>query len=531
MVTGLGFIFLVHDQPANAARLANRIASQGGIIAVHWDAKTPQPVIDQFQGLLEGNNLDRVFLTSERERVEWGEWSIVAATVEGIKTLAEVRKKHPIDHVTLLSGHDYPLRPLSQLRRFLDANPGMEHLECEVPEVWIPKSINKERYLYRHDLNWRKTPKLFGAYWKTQRFFGWRKKIPESITPRLGAQWWTLSWGTLEAVTKRLEDPEVDQFFRHSWIPDELVFQTLVYEVAGHQKVSGNSLTFYIFSKRGTPVVWFTDRFKYLKNQPHFFTRKINVKDTVLRDQLDQLCQEREDEPPPELPIARNLKLHSQFHELQEFGLPNRRIIGLPGVYWWGDMQWNRCTYFTVLVPQNYNLTPLAEALNHLPNVLFHPEPFHPEKIKYASPKLAHPLYPEKAVKLRDVHRANFLCDLIQHQRDSLVGFCLRIPSSGEIDSLVAHDPCSLVWAIFPPPLSPPQPTAKSLDWDHIYEQRTNMTIEEIMLRRMEEAKNLRHQIEPAKRDLLPALTRVLLAHGATELSWEPPKPPDAQQA
>ncbi len=528
MVTGLGFILLVHDQPANAARLANRIASQGGIIAVHWDAKTPDAVIEEFQGLLEGDNPDRVFLTSERQRVEWGEWSIVGATLAGIETLAKVRQTHPIDHVTLLSGHDYPLRPLSQLRRFLDESPGIEHIESEEPDHWAPKGMARERYLYRHHINWRKHRKLFGAYWKTQRFFKWKKKVPANVTPRLGAQWWTLSWNTLEKVTQRLQDPQVTDFFRDCWIPDEIVFQSLVYDAVPPEKISGNSLTFYIFSKRGTPIVWFIDRFDYLQSQPQFFTRKISVSDTKLRDRLDRLCAERENEAPPQSPIQRNLKKYRAFLELQEFGIPNRRIMGLPGSHYWGDMQWNRCTYFALLLPEDFQLSPMAEALNRLPNVLFHPEPFHPEKIYYASREQAHPFYPPWATALRDVHRSNFLCDLIQQDRDALVGFALRLPTRGQIDSLVAHDPCCLLWAVFPsvPPLS--KPGNKALDWDHLYEKRSKMTIEEIMLRRMEEAKNLRRQIEPAKRGVLPELSQVLLQYGATELSWEPPKPPEA---
>lgn len=530
MVKGLGFILLVHDQPANAARLVNRIASQGGLIAVHWDAKTADAVIEEFQGLLEGDNPDRVFQTSERMRVEWGEWSIVAATLEGIKTLANVRQKHPIDHVTLLSGHDYPLRPLSQLRRFLDENPGIEHIECDTPENWAPMAIGRERYLYRHHLNWRKTPKLFGAYWKTQKFLGWRKKVPSGLTPRLGAQWWTLSWGTIEAVTKRLENPKIYDFFRHSWIPDELVFQSLVYELVPHHQISGQSLTFYIFSKRGTPIVWFTDRFDYLKKQPHFFTRKINVGDTQLRDQLDQLCTERETDGLPHSPTYRGLKTFYQFQELQRYGIPNRRVMGLPGSRFWGDMQWNRSTYFVVLVPQEFPLAPIGEALNRLPGVHFHPEPFHPGKIDYAKPELAHPFYPESAVALRDVQRVGFLYDLLQHDQDGLVGFGLRIPSVADLDCLVAHDPCCLLWAFFPsvPPLT--KPGSQPLDWEFVYDQRTKMTIEETMLHRMEDAKKLRRQIEPTKRAMLPALTRTLQEYGATELSWEPPIPPDAQE-
>ena len=49
------------------------------------------------------------------------------ATLNGLQAIQS--SGQAVDYVTLLSGHDYPLRPLRQLQDFLQSNPGLEHLE------------------------------------------------------------------------------------------------------------------------------------------------------------------------------------------------------------------------------------------------------------------------------------------------------------------------------------------------------------------------------------------------------------------
>jgi hypothetical protein len=60
--------------------------------------------------------------------MQFSAWSVVEATLHCLDALREVPAE--ISHVTLLSGHDYLLRPVEQLRNFLEQHPDIDHIEC-----------------------------------------------------------------------------------------------------------------------------------------------------------------------------------------------------------------------------------------------------------------------------------------------------------------------------------------------------------------------------------------------------------------
>ena len=56
-----------------------------------------------------------VHFTDERHRVRWGQYSIVEASLAGLRHLRTLGR---FDRVLLMSGQDYPVRPLAEIRAF-----------------------------------------------------------------------------------------------------------------------------------------------------------------------------------------------------------------------------------------------------------------------------------------------------------------------------------------------------------------------------------------------------------------------------
>lgn len=461
----LGFVIIAHDQPEQVTRLVDRLTAQGGTVALHWDAGHPLDLVRHLQKTLAPDQAQRV-LPVDRIKVQWGLWSVVQASLNGIEAFARCETKP--DYVTLLSGHDYPLRPLEQMRRFLAATPGLEHLECVHHEKrrWVTDGLHDERWQYRHYVSWGSHPWLFDRCWHLQRFLGLKRQPLKDLRPHFGSQWWTLSWPTLEKVLRLSRQPHVRSFFRRTWVPDEMFFQTLVAGVVPPGRISGSGLTFYHFSHAGLPLVFHDDHLDFLASQPHFFARKISAQSRRLRDELDRLSRLREDEPPPACPPTKRISAYTAFDSLRQRGLPNRRTPARQRNPWWGDMEHNQRPYTAIIAPKSLDLTAVWRRFEQDNTMLCYRDIFHPDRIDYGPASPGHPLYPQQATTLRDFKQPNFLFDLIQHHSGKHVVFSIRLPTSAKIAQLVAGDVfCNVVFVKPRDPVTP-QPSQPYSHWE-----------------------------------------------------------------
>src|SRR5690606_19607968 len=135
-----------------------------------------------------------------------------------------------VRHVYLASGSCLPLRPVEELRTYLDERPRTDFIESvTTADVgWTVGGLNYERFTLRFPFSWRKHRWLFDGYVRLQRLLGVRRSMPSGVVPHLGSQWWCLTRQTLSAILDGPEREEYDRYFRKVWIPDESYFQTLV---------------------------------------------------------------------------------------------------------------------------------------------------------------------------------------------------------------------------------------------------------------------------------------------------------------
>lgn len=266
----VGFIMLVHTALDRAEAVARHWATSGCPVVIHVDRSVNRRNHDGFVKSL--SDLDNVKFCA-RHRVEWGTWSLVAATQSAAETaLAEFPD---VRHVYLASGSCLPLRPVQELKDYLDCSPGTDFIESVTTEdvPWTVGGLDRERFTLRFPFSWRRQRFLFDRYVKLQRKLGFRRKIPAGIVPHLGSQWWCLTRRTLSAI---LEDPErdvYDRYFRKVWIPDESYFQTLARLYS--QNIESRSLTLSKFDFQGKPHIFYDDHLQLLRRSDCFVARKI----------------------------------------------------------------------------------------------------------------------------------------------------------------------------------------------------------------------------------------------------------------
>lgn len=266
----LGVVMLVHTAFARAEQMVRIWADAGCPVVIHLDSNVPKATNDQFQSALA--DLPDVRFC-RRHRCEWGTWGLVAASQQAATLMLE--DFPDVQHVFLASGACLPLRPIADLRNYLEARPDTDFIEsattAEVP--WTVGGLDRERFTLRFPFAWKKHRRLFDGFVRLQQVLGYRRTIPEGIVPHMGSQWWCLTRQTLDAILGDPRRKAHDAYFRNVWIPDESYYQTLTRLHA--RKIESRSLTLAKFDYQGKPHIFFDDHAEMLQRSGCFVARKI----------------------------------------------------------------------------------------------------------------------------------------------------------------------------------------------------------------------------------------------------------------
>ncbi len=283
----IAYILLCHKDPEAVIQQAERMTSAGDCIAIHFDARAGGGNYARVRAALKEN--PNVAFARKRVRCGWGEWSLVAATLNALRTAEAAFPR--ATHFYMLSGDCMPIKSAEYAHAFLQ-NDDADYIESFdfFASDWIKTGMKEDRLIYRHFLNERKHKTLF--YWtlNVQRRLGLSRRIPPDLRMMIGSQWWCLRRRTIEAVLEFCRTrPDVLRFFRTTWIPDETFFQTLVRHLVPGSEIRSRTLTFLIFSDYGMPVTFHNDHYDMLLSQDFLFARKISSEAQELKRRLGAL--------------------------------------------------------------------------------------------------------------------------------------------------------------------------------------------------------------------------------------------------
>ncbi|RVT86774.1 glycosyl transferase [Rhodobacteraceae bacterium CCMM004] len=287
----IAYILLCHKDPDAVVAQARRLTAAGDVMAIHFDARAGEPAFRRIREAL-GDNPNVVF-ARRRVRCGWGEWSLVAATLEALRAAVAAFPK--ATHFYMLSGDCMAIKSAEYAHALLDADDA-DWIESHdyFASDWIKTGFREERLIYRHLVNERKHKWWFYTLLDWQKRLGLSRPIPNGIQMMIGSQWWCLRRRTVEAcldfVDRRLD---VVRFFRTTWIPDETFFQTVVRHLVPGHEIRNRTLTFLVFSDYGMPVAFYNDHYDLLLSQDALFARKISPEATRLKKRLGDLYAAR----------------------------------------------------------------------------------------------------------------------------------------------------------------------------------------------------------------------------------------------
>lgn len=207
----IAFFITAHKLERQFEWLFNAIWNPNDIFVIHVNRNSPDAFVSALQDITAGR--PNVFYLW-RIPITWGGWSIVEATLEGIRFLS----MHNEDwgYFVNLSAQDYPVRPVSHLRRFLQVHDGANFLDI--------RDVGSEPFHIRRRL-----------HWYCVEYRGKLRRIPlpnlrAMLTP---VRWYGGLWGMLsrefcEWLVESSSTQAYARALRHTKIPDEFFFQTMI---------------------------------------------------------------------------------------------------------------------------------------------------------------------------------------------------------------------------------------------------------------------------------------------------------------
>lgn len=283
------FLILAHTDPEQLYRLIQALDGDSSIF-VHLDGKSDLRQFDRFP------YPDHVQFIEDRLNVSWAGFNMVLATLHLIR--AALKSGGDYSHLVLLSGLDYPIKPVVTLKNLLNDHPGKEFIR------FINVNDSPEHYLkiYRR-LSFKNpflSPVSIPVLGKaivlldkvtrkalTLLFKFYRKKPLKNIIPCFGSQWWAITPQCARYIVDYADKhPAFLKYFRTSFGPDEYFFHTIV----GNSPFLNQAGGFQQYESRGTSKmanlhvihpslskVYTISDFDGLRDSDKYFVRKITT--------------------------------------------------------------------------------------------------------------------------------------------------------------------------------------------------------------------------------------------------------------
>ena len=93
----IAFILLTHKDPQGVIDQARRLTATGDFVSIHFDKRAPAAMFQQIKDALGDH--PGVAFAQRRLKCGWGEWSLVAATLEAVRAARKTVKRvrfHPL---------------------------------------------------------------------------------------------------------------------------------------------------------------------------------------------------------------------------------------------------------------------------------------------------------------------------------------------------------------------------------------------------------------------------------------------------
>ncbi len=277
----LAHLILTHANPEHLLRLVNALHHPDAHFYIHLDKKT------DIADYLPIANIPNVFFIKHRIKVYWGGYSIVQATVNSFEEI--LNAPHAYAYINLLSGQDYPIKSPEYIHRFLAKNPGKIFMHfLSLTDEWheaIPRITQYHLANYNLPMGTYSIERVINHLLPV-------RKLPEGIVAVGRSQWFTATPESIRYMVNYInEKPWISRFFKLTWAPDEIIFQTILYNSPFREQMVNDNLLYVDWSAGGaSPKTLNMNDAEALRDSDKLFARKFNVNtDQKILNYLDKI--------------------------------------------------------------------------------------------------------------------------------------------------------------------------------------------------------------------------------------------------
>lgn len=278
----LFYLILAHDNLPQLNRMINALRHQHVTFYIHIDARIPISEARKY----EFYHSPDVKIIKTRYTIFWGGYNMVRATISLMKAVC---KNKEAGYLALLSGQDFPLKPAAYIYDYLKADYGKQYVEYwTMPTDRWDHNGGLDRIRFHWFIDSIGLGGSFQLY-KMQSALKMERPYFEEFPPYGGSQWWCITLECARYILKFLKhNPLYGEFFEHSFISDEIFFNTLIMNSPFSEKTVNNNLK-YIDWHTGpaVPRVFSSEDWSALSQSDRLWARKFL--DDGSSDILDRL--------------------------------------------------------------------------------------------------------------------------------------------------------------------------------------------------------------------------------------------------
>jgi hypothetical protein len=252
----LGCIVTAHRDPEQLAVLLRVLRHPDVSLYLHLDRRQQ---LGPFRRAMMEERVDDVVLL-RRHRVSWGAISCVDAELEGLAAGAA----DGCDYFVLISGQDFPLRPMPEIVDFLADNVTTSFLEHWPVAQSVHRFGGRDRTdFYAYSIVGRRMiciprgedtgflgskGRLVNQALRVRGVLKPPRRFPPYLSPFAGSMWWNISRAGADHVLDFVaQHPDYRRYHVHTMAPDEMFVQSILAGTKfadGHRLVADN-LRFY----------------------------------------------------------------------------------------------------------------------------------------------------------------------------------------------------------------------------------------------------------------------------------------------
>lgn len=279
-MSGFAYFISTFKDPQNIVRLVNVLDEDSNKFYVHFDKAIGIQRFKSWKKLIEQKIQTRNIKIVSEVQCRWASFGIVEATLNAMDYFENFEYRYFIN----LTGECYPLKSSRRIWETLkDENAGFMTFWKLPYEKWHEGGLNR---IYNRFFFFSKKEY---PYTRAVRLPRLRKKMPCDLKPYGGWSLFCLPKDMVSYILKFLKNnPKVVSFFKHTWIPSEIIFQTILMSSAFNDRIVNDNKRYMEFIEAHPRFLTAKD-FAMLKKSEKLFARKFSPSvDSQILDMIDK---------------------------------------------------------------------------------------------------------------------------------------------------------------------------------------------------------------------------------------------------